>query len=52
LGSRYWVWAQPRRFKSNTLDTDDHFAASFDHAGRFAYFCALHADMQGVVVVK
>jgi plastocyanin len=42
----------PRAFKSAPLDTGDSFAYRFDHAGRFAYFCSLHAHMQGVVVVK
>jgi plastocyanin len=42
----------PRLFKSEPLDTDEHFAYRFDHAGRFAYFCSLHAHMQGVIVVK
>ena len=42
----------PRLFKSDPLDTDEHFAYRFDHAGRFAYFCSLHAHMQGVIVVK
>ena len=42
----------PRLFKSETLDTDDHFSYRFDHPGRFAYFCSLHAHMQGVIVVK
>jgi plastocyanin len=41
-----------RLFKSDTLDTDEHFSYRFDHAGRFAYFCSLHAHMQGVIVVK
>lgn len=39
-------------FASPPLDTGDQFSARFDHAGRFAYFCSLHAHMQGVVVVK
>jgi plastocyanin len=42
----------PRLFKSDTLDTDEHFSYRFDHAGRFAYFCSLHAHMQGVVIVR
>ena len=42
----------PRAFKSDPLDTDDHFAYRFDHAGRYPYFCSLHAHMQGVVIVN
>jgi len=42
----------PRAFKSGALDTDGTFTHLFDRPGRFAYFCSLHAHMQGVVVVK
>jgi plastocyanin len=42
----------PRLFKSDPMDTDEHFTTRFDHAGRFAYFCSLHAHMQGVVIVR
>jgi plastocyanin len=42
----------PRRFGSAPLDTDEQFSSRFDHAGRFTYFCSLHAHMQGVVVVR
>ena len=42
----------PRLFASRPLDTDDHFSFRFDHAGRYGYFCSLHAHMQGVVVVR
>ena len=41
----------PRAFKSGALDTDGTFSHRFDRAGRFGYFCSLHAHMQGVVVV-
>ncbi len=42
----------PRLFRSDPLDTGEHFAYRFDRQGRFAYFCSLHAHMQGVVVVR
>jgi len=42
----------PRLFRSDPLDTGEHFAYRFDYQGRFAYFCSLHAHMQGVVVVR
>ncbi len=42
----------PRVFKSEVLDTDAHFSHRFSQPGRFAYFCSLHAHMQGVIVVK
>lgn len=43
---------QPRAFASAPLDTGDQFSHRFDHAGRFTYFCSLHAHMRGVVVVR
>ena len=39
-------------FRSPPLDTDEQFSHRFDQAGRFAYFCSLHAHMQGVVLVQ
>src|ERR1700712_1543808 len=42
----------PRPFKSAPLDTGDTFSHRFDHVGRFAYFCSLHAHMRGIIVVK
>jgi plastocyanin len=44
--------AMPRAFKSGPLDTDGTFSHRFDNPGRFAYFCSLHAHMQGVVIAK
>ena len=41
-----------QQMRSGALDTDDTFSWRFDHPGRFAYFCSLHAHMQGVVVVR
>ena len=40
-------------FKSpHPLDTDDTFVVTFDKPGTYAYFCSLHAHMQGTIVVK
>ena len=44
--------AQPPVFRSHALDTDDSFAVVFDQPGRWGYFCAMHAHMQGLVVVR
>jgi len=44
--------ADPKLFKSGALDTDDHFAFTFNEAGTFKYFCTLHPRMQGTVVVQ
>lgn len=43
--------ATPRLFHSGPLDTGDSFAFTFDAAGTYKYFCALHPHMQGTVVV-
>jgi plastocyanin len=38
-------------FHSNALDTDETFEFTFAKAGTFSYFCALHPQMQGKIVV-
>jgi plastocyanin len=42
----------PRVFKSKALDTDDSYAFTFDKAGTYRYFCSVHPQMQGRVVVE
>jgi amicyanin len=44
--------ASPQRFDSKTLDTDDKFSFEFKAAGTFDYFCKVHPNMTGKVVVK
>ena len=44
--------ARPPVFRSPALDTDETFEAVFDRPGRWGYFCALHAHMQGSIVVR
>ena len=39
-------------FRSKALDTDDSFSYTFASAGTFDYFCALHPQMVGKVIVK
>jgi plastocyanin len=39
-------------FRSNALDTDDSYSFTFTSAGTFEYFCGLHPQMVGKVVVK
>src|SRR4051812_2500385 len=39
-------------FRSKTLDTDEDFSHTFDKAGTYKYYCAIHPKMQGTVVVK
>ena len=41
-----------KAFRSKALDTDDSFSYTFDSAGTFDYFCALHPHMVGKVIVK
>jgi plastocyanin len=38
-------------FHSNALDTDDSFSFTFAKAGTYAYFCGLHPQMQGKIIV-
>ena len=39
------------KFRSKALDTNDKFSVSFDKAGKFGYFCGLHPQMKGTIVV-
>lgn len=41
-----------KRFKSNTLDTDDQFSFTFSQPGTYSYYCALHPKMTGQIIVK
>ena len=39
-------------FRSTALDTDDSYSFTFASAGTFDYFCGLHPNMVGKVIVK
>jgi plastocyanin len=39
------------KFRSKALDTNDKFSVSFDKPGAIAYFCGLHPQMKGKIVV-
>src|SRR4030088_358285 len=39
-------------FRSKALDTDDSYSFTFTSAGTFDYFCGLHPQMVGQVIVK
>lgn len=41
-----------RAFRSKALDTDDSYSFTFASAGTFSYFCSLHPQMTGKIVVK
>lgn len=45
------VTASDRSFDSGGLDTGDSWTYRFASPGKFAYFCALHPYMHGVVTV-
>ncbi len=38
-------------FHSKVLDTDDSFSFTFTKAGTYAFFCGLHPQMQGRIIV-
>ena len=39
-------------FRSKALDTDDAYSFTFASAGTFEYFCGLHPQMTGKIIVK
>lgn len=46
------VTATAKAFRSRALDTDDTFTFTFTKPGDYAYFCSLHPQMTGEVVVR
>ena len=42
----------PRAMKSPPLDTDDRFSFTYAKAGTYPYFCGLHPQMRGTVIVQ
>jgi plastocyanin len=43
---------KPAQFKSGALDSDDKFDFTFAQPGTYRYFCSIHPQMVGTVVVK
>ena len=41
-----------KRFRSGALDTHDSFSYAFKTAGTYEYFCALHPQMVGKIIVN
>jgi plastocyanin len=46
------VIEKERKFKSAALDTHDTFVQTFTTPGEYDYFCSLHPQMVGKIVVK
>jgi plastocyanin len=46
------VVSTDQAFKSKVLDTDGRFAFTFQKPGTYAFFCSIHPQMTGKVVVK
>jgi plastocyanin len=44
--------AKPKVFDSRTLDTDAKFSHVFTTPGTYDYFCAVHPNMTGRIIVK
>jgi plastocyanin len=42
----------PRAMKSPPLDTDNLFSFVYAKAGNYPYFCGLHPQMRGTVIVQ
>ena len=41
-----------KRFNSKPLDTDNQFSFTFQEAGTYSYYCALHPKMTAQIIVK
>jgi plastocyanin len=46
------VMASDKSFRSKALDTDDSYSFTFTSPGTFGYFCGLHPQMTGKIIVK
>lgn len=51
-GVAHTVTATDGSFDSGSLDQGDEFSQTFDAAGTFDYFCAIHPSMTGTVSVE
>jgi plastocyanin len=50
-GDAHTVTASDKTFDSGGLDTGESWSRTFTKPGTYAYFCALHPYMKGIVVV-
>jgi plastocyanin len=46
------VASDTKIFKSQALDTDDHFSYTFTKPGTYLYYCMIHPKMTAKVVVQ
>ena len=46
------VTSTTKQFRSKGLDTDDKFTFTFSTPGTYDYFCSLHPQMTGTIVVE
>ena len=46
------IVAVDKSFRSKVLDTGESYSFTFTAAGSFAYFCSIHPQMTGKVIVK
>jgi plastocyanin len=46
------VASDTKLFKSQALDTDDHFSYTFTKPGTYLYYCMIHPKMTAKVVVQ
>lgn len=46
------VASDSRIFKSQPLDTDDHFSYTFTKPGTYLYYCMIHPKMTARIVVQ
>jgi plastocyanin len=44
--------ATPRAFKSDPMDTDQSYSFVFAKAGTYHYFCSMHPQMMGTIIVE
>src|ERR1700730_18309196 len=46
------VASESKIFKSQALDTDDHYSYTFTKPGTYLYYCMIHPKMTAKVVVQ